>query len=70
MIQKRFTTTIPGFLCTACGALVQCNEIELYPMSCTQCNSRRKRVYLPVDYFTETERIKFLSKEEMVELLI
>ena len=72
MIQKRFTITctIPGLLCTACGALIQYHEIAIYPMLCPQCNSRRKRVSLPIDYFTETERIKFLSKEEIVELLI
>lgn len=72
MIQKRFTITctIPGLLCTTCGALIQCNEFKVYPMSCTQCNSRRKRVSLPIDYFKDSETVKFLTKAEIVEILI
>ena len=68
---------IPGLLCTTCGKIVQEFVFDKYPapevIRCDSCKSEAstsiKVVEVPLDYF-KNEKEKFLTKEEMVELLI
>jgi len=58
--------------CTKCGCISNSVSIDEYLISqviCTHCSSYLKLVSVPKDYFKKFDQ-KFLTKEEIVELLI
>ena len=56
-----------GFLCIACGLII---EYNMHGRVCTRCNTEFREVELPLHYFTDGNRCKYLTKEEIVEILI
>lgn len=66
---------ILGLLCTTCGTLEKyaiLSDVHVITLwsSCVVCGSSRRAIQLPLDYFKGDELFKYLTKEEMVELLI